>query len=252
MIEVIRGLPSGIDGMRAGGLVTREDYDAVVLPFVRQAERDRRRLRILCQVDDDFAGVTPAGLWEDVRLGVRVLGLVAGCAVATDLSWVRASSMLAAFLAPCPVRTFGRGERLEAQTWLGELTDGPRIRSRLVPATGVVVVEIDQPLGVQDIDALLDVLDPWLRTHRELPGMVLHAPSVPGWENLPALLHHLGFVAGHQRRIRRLALAVGGALPGVGAMVADRVLHPEVRRFAYDESDAATAWAGAEQPVGSR
>lgn len=253
MIEKMTDVPPEIDGVRAGGLLTREEYDAVVLPLLREAERTDRRMRVLCQIDDDYAGVTPSALWEDLRLGARAIGRFAAFAVVTDVGWMRAACLVAAYAVPYPLRVFGTDRRDEAVAWLLALREGPRIHTRTYPEAGVIVVEIDRALRTEDIDALAAVVDDELATAPELRGLVLHAPRVPGWANLPALWHHLGFVAGHQRRIRRLALAVDGVLPAAGATVVDAALHPAVRHFPYDDLDAAIGWAAdedAEVPAG--
>lgn len=249
MIETMTDVPPEIDGVRAGGVLTREEYDEVVLPLLQDAERTGRRMRILCQLDDDYAGVTPAALWEDLRLGVRAIGHFAAFAVVTDIPWMRAACRLAAYAVPYPLRVFGTDERDDAVAWLIALDERPRILTRTYPETGVVVVQIDRALRSEDIDAIADAVDDELRSAHELRGLVLHAPRVPGWANLPALWHHLGFVAGHQGHIRRLALAVDGMLPAAGAAVVDAALHPAVRQFPYDDLDDAIGWAAAEDAV---
>jgi len=125
MIEKIDGLPAGIDGVRSGGKITRDDYDAVVFPLVEGALRDHRRLRCLVEVPD-FEGITPAAAWEDVTLGLRALGSFDGCAVVSDLGWVREVSRLTSFLMPCPARVFAQADRDEAVAWLLTLPAGPR------------------------------------------------------------------------------------------------------------------------------
>ena len=40
---------------------------AVVMPLLQDAESTGRRIRVLCQVDDNYGGLTPAALWEDLR-----------------------------------------------------------------------------------------------------------------------------------------------------------------------------------------
>ena len=218
-------------------------------PCCRRPSARTGRLRVLCQIDDDYAGVTPAALWEDLRLGTRAIGRFAAFAVVTDLAWMRVACRVAAFAVPYPLRVFGTAQRDEAVAWLLALHGGPRIHTRTYAGTGVVVVEVDRALRTEDIDALAAAVDDELRSVRELRGLVVHAPRVPGWANLPALWHHLGFVAGHEYRVRRLALAVDGVLPAAGAAVADVALHPKVRRFPYDDLDVAIGWAAAEDEV---
>ena len=102
MIERIEDVPPAIDAVRAVGKITREDYDAVVLPLVDAAAREGRRLRILCEVGPEFHGLTPSAAWEDVKIGLRAWRLIEGCAVVSDIGWIREASRFAGFLMPCP------------------------------------------------------------------------------------------------------------------------------------------------------
>lgn len=247
MIERVEGVPQGIDALRPVGKVSRDDYEAVVLPMLEAAIRDGRGIRALVQIDDAFEGVTPGGMWEDVKIGLRALHHWAGCAVVSNLGWVRESSKLAGFFMPCPVRVFDEIDREQAIAWLQTLPEHAGITHRITVGAGaaIVVVEATGPLRVQDFDALAMTIDSWLEHHAELQGLVLHAHAFPGWENLRALIKHLRFVRDHHRAIAKVALAVDGTLAQLAPHVATHFVHAEVRHFDYDQLDNAVSWAAA-------
>jgi hypothetical protein len=222
MIEQIADLPAGIDGVRCSGKLTREDYDAVVVPLLDDALRTHRRLRCLVEVDS-IEGITPAAAFEDARLGLRALGSFEGCAVVSDTAWIGEITRFAAFLLPYPVRVFSSDQRAQAIAWLAELPGSARITHRVLADAGVVVVEAADPLRVQDVEALAAVVDGWLTDHPSLHGLVLHARAFPGWENIGGLIKHLRFVLDHHRRIDKVALAVDGTLAGAAAALAEHV-----------------------------
>ena len=143
------------------------------------------------------------------------------------------------------MRVFAERDRAEAAAWLAALPETPSISVRLDEQTGTVVVEAAAPLRGVDFDALAATVDPWLPTHETVAGVVFHARTVPGWENVTGLRRHLQFVREHHRRVRRVALAVDGVLPSLAPAVAGHLVAPEVRHFAYDALDDAVAWAGA-------
>jgi SpoIIAA-like len=242
MIEKIEGLPAGIDGVRCSGKLTRGDYDTVVVPLLEEVQREHRRLRCLVEVDG-FDGITPQAAFDDLRLGLRALGSFDGCAVVSDVAWVGQVLQLVRFLLPYPVRIFPADRRADAIAWLTGLPATPAITHRVLTDAGVVVVEVAEPLGVPDVEALATVVDGWLAEHPTLHGLVLHAHAFRGWENVGGLVRHLRFVIGHHRHVDRVALAVDGPLAAVAATVAELVPHPQVRRFTFDELDAAIAWA---------
>lgn len=76
-----------------------------------------------------------------------------------------------------------------------------------------------------------------------------------GWENLAGMLRHMQFVRRHQRKIKRVALAVDSAVAEVAPSIAGFFTGAEVKKFAFNELDAAVAWAGAAsgpaQPTGT-
>src|SRR5262249_44873234 len=140
------------------------------------------------------------------------------------------------------VRVFGNGQFAEAVDWLRSLPEGPTLSHRLLPE-GVLVVEVRQALRAQDFDALAATADVWLEAHGDLRGIVIHAREFPGWENLGGLIRHVRFVRDHQRRVRRVALASDSRLADLAPRLAEHFVQAEVRRFGYDELDAAVAWA---------
>lgn len=243
MIEKLEDVPPGIDAMRAVGKISREDYEAVVVPLVDEASREGRRLRFLCEVGPDFHGMTPSAAWEDVKVGLRALRMVDGCAVVSDIGWIRESSRLAAFFMPCPVRVFGAQDRARAIEWLSSLPEGAGMSARLVPESGVVVVEVAEPLRVADFDTLAQTVDPWLETHSGLQGLVIHARAIPGWENIGGLVRHIRFVRDHHRKVKRVALAVDGKLAVMAPSVAEHFVRAEIRNFGFDQLDDAIIWA---------
>jgi hypothetical protein len=244
MLERLQNLPPGIDGVKAVGRLSKDDYERVFDPLLDAARRDGRRLRLLYQFGPEFEGLSPGAAWEDAKLGLASLRLFDGLAVVTDVSWIRESTRLIGFLMPCPVRVFGNGQLAEATDWLGSLPEGPAVTHRLLADRGVLVVEVRQALRAQDFDALAATADGWIEAHGDLPGIVIHARTFPGWENLGGLIRHLRFVRDHERRVRRAALASDSRLADLAPRLAEHFAHAEVRRFGYDALEDAIAWAG--------
>ena len=100
MLERIATLPPGIDGVKAVGKVSQQDYQQVLEPLIDDARRANRRVRLLYQFGPDFESFTAGGAWEDASVGLRSLRLIEGLAIVSDASWIRESSRLLAFFMP--------------------------------------------------------------------------------------------------------------------------------------------------------
>lgn len=240
MIE-LNELPGGVVRVRPIGIVTGEDYDVAIVPMVDAASRTRP-LRCLVEIGPEFRGVSPTGVTRKIRLVPRALRVLEGCAVVSDLAWVRRLVRAGAFWTPYPLRYFPADRSEDARAWLVALPADAGLTAE--EREGVVVVEVGRPLRPEDLEALAGVVDPWLDRHPDKPGVVVHAPGFPGWATAGAFARHVGFVRDHQRRIGRVAVAVGGRAAPLMAAVADRVARPEVRAFGPEELDRAVEWAG--------
>ncbi|HEX4075818.1 MAG TPA: STAS/SEC14 domain-containing protein [Candidatus Acidoferrales bacterium] len=243
MLEMISGLANGIDGVRAAGTVSKEDYLKVLDPLVHEARFAGRRLRFLFHLGPAFEGFTPGAAWEDAKIGFQYLSLFDGCAVVTDVGWIRESTRLMGFFMPCPVRVFANQDLNEAIGWLAALPQPAAVSHHLIRESGVLVVEVKQALRAQDFEELSFAADEWIKEHGSLQGLVIHAREFPGWENFGSFLRHMRFVRDHHREVNRIAFAADSKLAGIAPVIAEIFTAAEVKSFAYDELDIAIAWA---------
>jgi hypothetical protein len=248
MLERIDSLPPGLWGLRAKGKVSKDDYEQFVLPELEEAHRQGRRIRFVYQLGPEFGGFTPGAAWEDFRVGRQYLRLFERCAVVTDVDWVRTATRAVAALMPCPVKVFRNDSFQEAIDWLTSPQE-PSITYRMMPERGVLLIEPHGRLRAEDFDALDAAAYAWIESaDRSLRGVVVHARQFPGWENLGSLLRHVRFVRDQHRKIRRVALAVDGAVAQIAPALVDHFVHAELKQFGADDLEPAIVWAGAKAP----
>lgn len=249
MLQRIENLPAGLWGLRAIGKVSKDDYDRIVIPELDAARRDGRRLRFLYHLGPEFDGFTPGAAWEDTRVGLQYLRLFERCAVVTDVEWLQTATKVVAPMMPCPVKVFGNSQWNDAVSWLGAAAQHS-VSYRVLPDRGVLVIEPHGPLRPEDFDALSAQVDEWIEaSHAPLRGIVIHARTFPGWENLGAVLRHVRFVRDHHRQIPRIAVSTDAALAGVAAGLVDHFVKATVKRYDYDDVECAVDWAsGREEP----
>jgi hypothetical protein len=243
MLERVENLPPGIEGLKAVGKVTREDYERVFEPLLDDARREGRRLRLLYQLGPEYDGFTPGAAWEDAKLGLRSLRLFDGCAIVSDVAWIRQSARLIGFILPCPVQIFSNEQCERAIEWLAALPEGAATSHRLLPESGIIVVEVGAPLRATDFDAIALTADTWIEAHGNLRGIVIHAREFPGWENLHGLFRHMRFIRNHQQKVARVALATDSKLASLAPRIAEYFVKAELKAFSYEALEAAIAWA---------
>lgn len=120
------GLPEGVEGIEARGTLTSGDCARVFAPLVDRHRRGGSRLRLLYQFGPAFQRITPAALWADSALGARYLPVLDGCAIVSDIDWIREPGRSIARWLPCPLRIYDNAHRDDAARWLASLPTAAR------------------------------------------------------------------------------------------------------------------------------
>ncbi len=116
------------------------------------------------------------------------------------------------------------------------------IRHELLRDRGILILKPEGALQADDFTALASAVDPYIEERGALNGLMIEAPSFPGWENFAALLSHLRFVRDHHRLIRRIAVVSDSALLAVGPKIASHFVSAQLRTFDAASRTAALAW----------
>jgi hypothetical protein len=127
VLKELTGMPVGIQSLEAAGTVTSDDYRRVFAPLIDRARRTGSRMRLLYQFGPHFQRITLGALWADTRLGMGYIRLLDGCAVVSDVGWIRSPSRRIGAWMPCPVRVYGNDEREKAVAWLDSLPQRPGV-----------------------------------------------------------------------------------------------------------------------------
>ncbi|MGD8417174.1 MAG: STAS/SEC14 domain-containing protein [Pseudomonadales bacterium] len=120
MIEPLDGFADNVIAVVCSGHVTKADYDAVLVPAVRKALDQHKKIRLYYQVGGDFAGIDAGAMWEDFRIGVEHLSRWERMAVVTDVDWIRHTIRAFSFLMPGEMRVFPTSEASQARQWIAE------------------------------------------------------------------------------------------------------------------------------------
>lgn len=107
---------------------------------------------------------------------------------------------------------------------------------------GILVVKPQGVIETGDFDRLAQVIDPYIADHGSLSGLLIEAPSFPGWDSFAAVIEHFKFVRDHHRRIRRVAALTDDSFLKVAPRIAAHFAHPEIKVFGGAERASALAW----------
>ena len=119
MIEIIEGFADCVVAVRTHGHITGADYRDCLIPLMA-AKAHHPKLRCYCEIGDDFAGVEPGAMWEDLKLGVEYFSRWERMAVVSDLGWIRISMRLFGPLIPGEARVFHLAEASAAREWIAD------------------------------------------------------------------------------------------------------------------------------------
>ena len=97
-------------------------------------------------------------------------------------------------------------------------------------------------MEASDFQAIARVVDPHIAENGTLKGLLVEAPSFPGWDSFAAFLEHMKFVRDHHRRIERVAAVTDSEFLKIAPRIARHFADPEIRVFGSSERAHALAW----------
>lgn len=116
------------------------------------------------------------------------------------------------------------------------------IKFELLKDAGVLIVEPKDALTADDFHAISQMVDPYIRENGKLTGLLIEAPSFPGWESFGALVGHIKFVRDHHRKIDRVAAVTDSKILTIAPKIAEHFAHPEFGVFKSGERARALTW----------
>jgi hypothetical protein len=116
------------------------------------------------------------------------------------------------------------------------------IEHTLDTAHSILTVRPRSSLEQSDFAELAATADPYIERTGGLAGLIIDAPTFPGWESLGAMAAHFRFVRDHHRHIRKIALVTDSAVGNVAEHLASHFVSAEIRHFPAGELAAAEQW----------
>jgi hypothetical protein len=107
---------------------------------------------------------------------------------------------------------------------------------------GILIVRPKGPLAATDFTKVARDIDPHIESEGKLVGLLVEAPSFPGWNDFAGLIAHFKFVRDHHRKIERVAVVTDDAMLHIVPGIAEHFAHPTIRVFGASETARALNW----------
>src|SRR5688572_4108890 len=96
---------------------------------------------------------------------------------------------------------------------------------------GIAILTPEGKLMASDFERVGREIDPYIETHGNINGVMIHAKGFPGWADFGALIKHIQFIKSHHRKVRRIAAVSDGELFKIVPAIAKHFVAAEVRQF---------------------
>ena len=116
------------------------------------------------------------------------------------------------------------------------------IEHTLDTAQSILYVRSKSALEQDDFAQLAKTVDPYILKTGDLAGLVIEAPTFPGWESLGAMAAHFRFVRDHHKHIKKIGLVTDSALGNVAEQLVSHFVSAEIRHFSAGNLEAAKQW----------
>jgi len=106
----------------------------------------------------------------------------------------------------------------------------------------ILEVRPKSALDKDDFVELAKAVDPQIEAHGDLAGLIISAPSFPGWDSFGSLVTHLRFVRDHHKHVKKIAVVTDSHLGDVAEHLTSHFVSAEIRHFPAGETQQARQW----------
>ena len=109
-------------------------------------------------------------------------------------------------------------------------------------AHSVVLVHLKSRLDKDDFAKLAEAVDPQIEAAGDLAGVIIDAPSFPGWKSFGAMVNQFRFVRDHHKRIKRVGVVTDSHMGDVAEHLTSHFVSAEIRHFPAGQIEEARRW----------
>ena len=117
MISIINDAPENVAAFNATGDVTKEDFENLVIPYVKNKVEQFDELNYLLYLDTDLSNFTMGAWLQDALLGIKNLSKWNRAAIVTDNEGVQNFTNIFSVLMPGEFKSFPKENLYNALYW---------------------------------------------------------------------------------------------------------------------------------------
>lgn len=116
------------------------------------------------------------------------------------------------------------------------------IEHKLDTTNSILYIHPDGELEKEDFATLTSIVNPYIEQHGSLDGLIIDAPTFPGWDDFAAFSSHLRFVKDHQKHIKKIAVVTNSVLGSIGEHLVSHFVAAEIKHFPVGQVGQAKRW----------
>ncbi len=106
----------------------------------------------------------------------------------------------------------------------------------------ILLVHPQSALDKNDFAELAKAVDPQIEANGDLAGLIISAPSFPGWDSFAAMVTHFRFVRDHHRHIKKVAVVTDSHLADMAEHLGSHFVSATIRHFRAGQVEQARQW----------
>lgn len=106
----------------------------------------------------------------------------------------------------------------------------------------ILEVRPKSALGKDDFVQLATAVDPQIEANGDLAGIIVNAPSFPGWDSFGSLVTHLRFVRDHHRHVKKVTVVTDSHLGDVAEHLGSHFVSAKIQHFPGGQIEQARQW----------
>lgn len=118
MLTIIHDLPSTVVGVKATGVVSKGDYEAVLLPALHELYVRTGRVSLMLLLETDLHNYTTGAWLEDMKIGIKYFAKWNRVAIVSRNKRVRWFTDTFGILVPGTYKGFLLADLVEAKRWV--------------------------------------------------------------------------------------------------------------------------------------